>query len=126
MDVNMLKQKNQLQQINEETRDVLTEPYRPILITLREEQYNALVNHAMMIGVQIVRNTDSVSKLPTQETVTNMIFRSIRPQLEKMNKDIVCGRQSIEAKLEKALKERKNTRNNSKKQSQDGGFNMSM
>lgn len=30
---------------------------------------------------------------------------SIRPQFEKMNKDIVCGRQSIEAKLEKALKE---------------------
>ncbi len=64
-----------------------------------------LVNHAMMVGEQIVRNTDSVSKLPTQETVTNMIYRSIRPQLEKMNKDIVCGRQSIEAKLGKALKE---------------------
>ena len=105
MDLNMLKQKNQLQQINEETRDILTEPYRPILITLKEEQYNALVNHAMMVGEQIVRNTDSVSKLPTQETVTNMIYRSIRPQLERMNKDIVCGRQSIEAKLEKALKE---------------------
>ncbi len=79
MDLNMLKQKNQLQQINEGTRYVLTEPYRPILITLRDKQYNALVNHAMMVGEQIVRNTDSVSKLPTQETVTNMIFLSIRP-----------------------------------------------
>lgn len=50
MDLDKLKQQNQLQQINEETRAVLTEPYKPHLIVLREEQYNALVNHAMMIG----------------------------------------------------------------------------
>lgn len=103
MDLKPLKQANALKEITEETRAVLTEPYRPNLITLREEQWNALVRHTTTVGTEIVKNTDLIARLPNQtdmdELMTETVDRHLQWTREIVRDNIAETRSMMERKL---------------------------
>ena len=84
MNMEQLKQINQIQAITEQTVEALTEPIQPIYLMLKPEQYNLLAQHISQTGNAIVRNTDLISELPTQEGLDNLIRQTLRPSLTEM------------------------------------------
>ena len=81
MNIEQLKQINQIQTITEQTVDALTEPIQPIYLMLKPEQYNLLAQHISQIGNAIVENTDLISELPTQETLDEMMRMTVKDNL---------------------------------------------
>ena len=67
-----------LMEINQDTKEILAEPYQPILIGVKQEQWNALIKHTAMVGTAIVENTALISKLPTQDSINNLMQQEIR------------------------------------------------
>ena len=78
MDMNNLKQINQIQQLTKDTVEALTEPIQPIYLMLKPEQYNLLAENISTIGNAIVRNTDLISELPTQEGLEEILTNEVR------------------------------------------------
>ena len=62
-----MKDLNELMEINQETREILTEPYQPILVGVKQEQWNALVKHTTTVGQALIENIALVAGLPTME-----------------------------------------------------------
>ena len=77
-----------LMEINQDTKDILAEPYQPLLIGVKQEQWNALVRHTTMVGTAIVENTALISKLPTQEGIDHLMQNEIRRHNTEMEKDM--------------------------------------
>ena len=84
MDMNKLKQNNSIQQITQETVETLTEPIQPQYLLLTLEQYNAVARYFGAVGSNIAEITDSISYLPTQEGVNELVVRTLRPSLREM------------------------------------------
>ena len=84
MDMNKLKQSNSIQQITQETADALTEPIQPQYLLLTLEQYNAVAQYFSAVGSNIAEITDSISYLPTQEGLNELVIRTLRPSLWDM------------------------------------------
>ena len=81
MNIEQLKQINQIQTIAEQTVDALTEPIQPKYLMLKPEQYNLLAQHISQTGNAIVRNTDLISELPTQEALDEMMRMTVKDNL---------------------------------------------
>ena len=77
-----------LMEINAETKEILTEPYQPILIGVKQEQWNALVRHITTMGAAVIENTALISKLPTQEGVDSLMENEIRRHNSEMENDM--------------------------------------
>ena len=95
-----LKQINQIQTITEKTVDALTEPIKPIYLMLKPEQYNLLAEHISQTGNAIVRNTDLISKLPTQEGLKNIMNKTVEDNLFQARRIVSEGMNSIRYSVE--------------------------
>lgn len=81
MNMEQLKQINQIQAITEQTVEALTEPIQPMYLMLKPEQYNLLAQHISQTGNAIVQNTDLISELPTQEALDEMMRITVKDNL---------------------------------------------
>ncbi|MCH5297904.1 MAG: relaxase/mobilization nuclease domain-containing protein [Ruminococcus sp.] len=104
MDLNQLQQMNQIQMITDQTVNALTEPIQPKYLMLKPEQYNLLAEHISMIGNAIVRNTDLIAKLPTQEGLENLITNEVRYWMSNTQDSVQNGMNSVKSSMEKQLK----------------------
>ncbi len=96
MNMEQLKQINQIQTITEQMVDALTEPIQPIYLMLKPEQYNLLAQHISQTGNAIVRKTDLISELPTHQDLNNLTVQTLRPYLAEMRKITADKLDSIE------------------------------
>ena len=78
---------NKLMEINEETKEILTESYQPILIGVKQEQWNAMVRHMTTVGAAIAENTALIAKLPTQDGIDKLIRLEVRRHNTEMEKN---------------------------------------
>ena len=105
MDMNNLKQINQIQQLTKDTVEALTEPIQPIYLMLKPEQYNLLAENISTIGNAIVRNTDLISELPTQEGLEEILTNEVRYRMFRIEDIVKNGQKvmtsSVEDKLSK-------------------------
>lgn len=81
MNMEQFKQINRIQSITDQTVEALTEPIQPIYLMLKPEQYNLLAQHISLTGRAIVRNTDLISELPTQEALDEVMRMTVKDNL---------------------------------------------
>ncbi len=104
MDLKQLQQINQIQTITDKTVNALTEPIQPKYLMLKPEQYNLLAEYISMTGDAIVRNTDLIAKLPTQESLDNLIINEVRSRMFSIQDTVQSGMTSVKSSTEQLLK----------------------
>ena len=109
MDLNQLQQMNQIQTITDQTVNALTEPIQPKYLMLKPEQYNLLAEHISMTGNAIVRNTDLIAKLPTQDGLENLITNEVRYWMSNTQDSVQNGINSVKFSTEQQLKNQTNS-----------------
>ena len=107
MNMEQLKQINQIQSITEQLVDALTEPIQPIYLMLKPEQYNLLAQHISQTGNAIERKTDLISELPTHQDLNNLTVQTLRPYLAEMRKITADKLDSIEYSTKDKLSKQK-------------------
>lgn len=100
MNMEQLKQINQIQTITENTVGALTESIQPIYLLLKPEQYNLLAEHISQTGNAIVRNTDLISNLPTQEGLKSIMTKAMEDNLFQARRIVSEGMNSIRYSVE--------------------------
>ena len=103
MNMEQLKQINQIQAITEQTVEALTEPIQPIYLMLKPEQYNLLAQHISQTGNAIVRNTDLISELPTQKDLEKILTDEVRYRMFRIEDIVKNGQEVIESSIEDKL-----------------------